>query len=139
MEVFSTEDQIVMADALPGRMEQPPVGCRGFQKITEARLGAEAEHRALAMLGDQREFLHDVFHPRFACRSKKHAKIVDAEMFVDDAGGDDLAISEDFRHDHSLDAFGGLVGFEGVIAAADREQGIWFDEGLAPIHLYWNL
>ena len=108
-----------MADPLPGRGEQAPRRHRRFQKVVERFVGAKAEHRALAVARDLGEFVHDVVHALAARRREENAEVVDAEIVVDDAGGDDLAIGENLLDDDRLDALGASVGFKREDAAVD--------------------
>ena len=75
-------------------MNKRPVGIGDFEEIVESVVGAKAEHRALAVAGDLRELVHHVLHALPARRREEDAEIVDAEIVVDDPGGDDLAIGE---------------------------------------------
>ena len=110
-----------MSDELPGSGNQSTGRDRRLQEIAECVVGAKSEHRALAVAGDRGEFVHDIVHALAARGREEHPEIVDAEIFVDDARCDYLAIREDFRDDDRLDALGAFVRFEREVAAIHRK------------------
>jgi hypothetical protein len=54
-----------------------------------------------------------------------NGKIVKSKMVVDDSRGGDFAIGENLGNDRRFNAHGPFVGFESVIAPADREMCVW--------------
>ena len=60
-------------------------------------------------------------------RDEQHAQIVDAEMVVDDARCDDLAICANFRFDDALDALGAGVGFDREVSIVDADERVGLD------------
>ena len=99
-----------MADARPRDGKQPAARRRRFEKALKGRIGEKAEHGALAVARDFGELVHDVAHAFGADRGEQHAKIVDAEIVVDDPGRNNFAIGENLLDDYSLDALRSLVG-----------------------------
>ena len=122
------EDHLGVSDTLPGCGEQAPCRHGRIQEVVESLIDLKTEHRALAVAGDLREFVHHVQHALPARRREEDADVVDPQIVVNDPGGDDLAIGENFLDDDRLDALGALVGFEGEDAVANCKQRVRFDE-----------
>jgi len=58
-------------------------------------------------------------HAPAARRREENAEVVDAEIGVDDAGGDELAVGENLLDDDRFYALGASVGFKREDAAVD--------------------
>lgn len=116
-----------MAGSTPGLSEHPAVGPRRADEAREVWPAREVEHFAAAIAGDRLDGLHHVVHTFLARGDKEHVEIIDAEMVVDRARGDDLAIGSDLWLDDGLDALGAHVGLKREVALTDREQGIRLD------------
>ena len=124
---YRVETAIVVSDPAPRFVEHPSVRGRRAREAGQVWPVGEAKHRAAPIARDRFDRLHHVAHALLVRRHEQHGEIVDAEMVVDCAGGDDLAISSDLRLDDGLDALGAHVGLLCEVALADGEQRVRFD------------